>query len=185
MRLIIALVVASVLSLVGCAAATESPGTPTHEPVATADVPAQAPDAPPADSVAPTHTEDFTAACTSTRFTSTGTHVTDGTTGLVWLATDIAYPDSATPPPPSAVCAQEAGFRAATTAEVVALGQAIPGCSLPGLFAPVYAWAPNATSSGPLPITTSDGCVDVKAGVSFTGPCHLAVDVSRSTMCVK
>lgn len=179
-----ALIVLVLASLTGCAAATEAPTTPELEPKV-ATPPTVAPEETPAP-VVPTKTEDFPATCVAARFTSPApTRVKDATTGLEWIATDIAYFPGQFPTANAACGFDGGGFRAATTAEVLELAGAIPGCTLPGLFAPVYNWAPNAKASGPLPIVTSDGCVDVKAGVSYAGACHLALDIARSTLCVK
>ncbi len=185
MRTII--VVLALASLAGCAAATEEPSTPAQRETKAATPPTDDPSSPdaPAPDV-PTTTQDFPATCVAARFTTPSpTRVKDATTGLEWIGTDIAYFPGQFPTPNAACGFDGGGFRAATSAEVIALATAIPGCTLPGLFAPVYAWAPSAKAAGPLPITTSDGCVDVKAGVEYAGTCHLAVDASRSTLCVK
>lgn len=184
MRIVIALLVALVLG--GCAAATDPPSSPSPDPVATVDAPAPAPVAPP-ELVPPTHTQDSPAACTSPRFVSVGVNVKDATTGLEWIGTDIAYPQDGVTTAGSA-CALDAGYRPATTAEVLALTSALPGCQLPAAFHAVYVWAtlgffPNNAR----PIVTSDGCVDVKTGTSYVGDCAIPgiPPVSRSTLCVK
>ncbi len=181
----IALYLIAALVLGGCAAATESPTTPEAPSVAVV-APKPAPSSPPADVPGPAHVEDFPASCVAARFTATGTHMTDATTGLTWIATDVAYQPSPTATPVVACGFDGGGFRPATTAEVLAIATAIPGCTLPGLMHAVYAWAPNAKAAGPMPVVTSDGCVDVKAGVSFAGACHLEDVVDEaSTLCVK
>jgi hypothetical protein len=177
------------LSLFACSTEVQTPTSPeaVREPDPSAPVTSTTPP-PEVDAPPPNVAQDFPASCVSPRFASSagdeGPTITDSTTSLTWLATDVPFVEDHFPSPDAACGFDGGGYRAATTAEVLALAAAIPGCSLPGLFHAVYAWAPDAT--GALPIMTSDGCVDVRAGVSYAGDCSLASSpYARDTLCVK
>lgn len=116
------------------------------------------------------------------RFVEEGITVRDTLTGSVWYGTDAANAYDMFSA--AATCAG-LGYRAASSAEVEALGG-----PLPEAFHAVYAWASHSSldffPDNARPVVTSDGCVDVTTAQPFAGDCVIPgiPKVTRSAMCI-
>lgn len=168
----------ALVSFVGCAAPIEEP-TPMDRS-ATAQAPtgpelpipatpegAQGPDATKWGAF-PGWTAGQAATCSDARWQlsgadiAPGSTVLDSTTNLTWGYHDVwsfqSTANPATDAAASCVTTYGAGFRLPTQAELAVLTGAKAGCPLPGAFATVWIE----------PVLTSDGCTDLKSGLSIT-----------------